>query len=117
MPARPERQEPDPNAWKTVKIQSFESEHPYLPKTDLKKSYQVAGAKYLRAKISKYELEKNYDFLSVAGRDGVVAQKITGDGSDFTSEYVEGDQINLQFTSDVNEERWGFVVEELEAIY
>lgn len=111
---RPER--PVEADWNTMSVDVFETEHPYPVKTTMTKSYTVPGAKFLRLRVSKIDLEKGYDFIKVMNSDGEVAQKLTGQGSDVTSMYVSGDTINLEFVSDFSVTGWGFLIEEIDYI-
>ncbi len=114
---RPERNEPNPSDWKVMKLtESFESLHPYVNNGNVTRTIKVAGAKYLRVKVVKYELEGNYDFLKIKNKEGGEVESLTGEGTSYTSDYVEGDTLVLQFTSDSSVNKWGFLVEEIEVI-
>ena len=115
---RPYRHEPESHAWKTLPLQRvWESEHPYPHKADLKMTLKVKGASFLRLKVKRFDLEKNYDFIKV--REGgdtkaMIVDKITGRGTDYFSSYVLGDTLTIQFVSDGVVNRWGFYIEELQ---
>lgn len=112
---RPEHNLPIPNAWKTVKLNKvFESPHPYKEGVELSESFYFPGAKFIRAKITKLDLEKGFDFLSIADASRSIAEKITGKADNYTTEYVEGDLIRFNFTSDSVVNRWGYLIEEVE---
>lgn len=111
---RPAR--PNPNDWISSSNDGFESQHPYANSSRESKTISVAGAKFMRVVVSKYELENNYDFLIIKNAAGEVVEKITGTGQDYVSEYVEGDSITLEFSSDSSVNKWGFVVNEYQYI-
>lgn len=114
---RPARNEPDPTAWVRSSLdQAFESSHPYDNARTLEKTITVPGAKYLRVIVEKYDLESGYDVLSVLSGAGEEADKISGAGENYASEYVEGSTLKLRFTSDSSINKWGFVIKSVEAI-
>ena len=112
---RPERSEPKPSDWETIKVEKFESEHPYGNNSKMEKSFSFPGARFIRVKVKKFELEKNYDFLVVSGK-GRTVEKISEKGENYSSQYVEGDTIKVQFRSDRSINKWGFVIEEIEVV-
>lgn len=115
---RPERNEPNPNNWTTLRLNEvFESEHPYKENATMKRAIRVAGAKYIRIKVVKFDMESGYDFLRMTDAKGVVVQKISGKGQNYISDYVEGDSFTLDFVSDRSMNGWGFQVEEVEVQY
>lgn len=115
---RPVREGPNPNAWKRKVLDSaFESEHPYRDNQSLKKTLQIPGAKYMRVIVKKFDLENRYDFLTIRNANTrEVGEKITGSGENYTSDYIEGDHIELEMTSDHSVNQWGFQVQEIEYI-
>ena len=114
---RPDRNEPDPSLWETVTLEeAFESAHPYEHRQTLTREVTIPGVKFMRAKVSKYDLEKNYDFLRVRNSSRAEIEKISGAGESYTSDYVEGDTMIIEFTSDTSVARWGFIVNEVEVI-
>jgi subtilisin family serine protease len=114
---RPERNEPNPGAWRSKALsEKVETLHPYGMDKVITKTFTVAGAKYLRLKIKKYQTEAGYDFISIKDKNGQVAEQVSGRGENYSSEYVEGDTITISFTSDNTIDDWGFLVEELEFI-
>jgi subtilisin family serine protease len=112
---RPERNEPNPGDWRTVKLDEvFETTHPYIELSTLKRVITVPGAKYLRLKVAKYDLESGYDYLKLTDKNGVTVEKLTGKGTNYSTSYADGDTISLEFTSDRSVNGWGFLVEEVE---
>lgn len=112
------RQGPDENAWRRESLREvFESAHPYTDNADVSQSFTFPGAKYVKLVIEKYDLESGYDYLILKDAKGTVLEKISGSGQNYETDYVEGDQLTLQFTSDSSQTRWGYVVKEAKVIY
>lgn len=116
---RPERpEEPDPSAWVKVDLEEvFESAHPYANKEEFSQSFTIEGAKFIRAHIERYDIEKRYDNLFVLDANGGVVEAVTGKGENYSTDYLEGDTITLKFKSDITVFKWGFVIRSLEVIY
>lgn len=112
----PPRNEPDPSAWVKVDVETFESAHPYANSASVEKSFSVPGAKYIRLVVDKYDLENSYDYLSVTTTTGSEVDKISGAGTSYQSEMVEGDTLKVKFISDSSVNKWGFVVKSVEVI-
>ena len=114
---RPNRGEPDPSKWETVTLSEvIETEHPYPHNSSFSKEVTVEGAKFIRVKVARYDLEKNYDFLRVRDASRSEIEKVSGQGSEFTSDYVEGDTLIVEFSSDSSVNGWGFQINEVEVI-
>jgi thermitase len=111
---RPAR--PNPNAWISSSNETFESQHPYGNSVKISKTISVPGAKFMRIVVKKYELENNYDFLTIKNSAGEAVEKVSGAGENYVSEYVEGDSITIEFTSDSSVNKWGFNIEEYQYI-
>ncbi len=112
---RPARKEPNPNGWRTIVLPTpFESVHPYTNNETLEKQYTFAGAQYIRVKVKKYDTEPRYDVISISGKNRTLSESISGQGQDYVTEFVEGDTVNIKFTSDRSVNKWGFIIEEVE---
>lgn len=111
---RPAR--PNPDAWISSYNDSFESNHPYANSEKITKTFTIPGAKFVRVVIKQFELENNYDFISVKDAAGEVVESVSGEGQDYATEYVEGDTITLEFRSDSSVNKWGFVIDEIQYI-
>lgn len=112
---RPARNDPNPSQWKSIKLSEvWESAHPYTDNFQESKSFSVPGAKWIRLKVKKIDLENGYDFLKIEDSKGAVVQKLSGVGTDVASDYVDGDMLNVTFQSDRSVAKWGFIVEEIE---
>lgn len=111
---RPER--PKPSDWNDMSVDLFESAHPYPIKVTDSITYSVPGAKFIRVKIKKFELENKYDTLSIKADDGTIVEKVSGKGEDYFTEYVEGENVTIDFKSDMSVVKWGYVIEEIQYI-
>lgn len=112
---RPARNEPNPNNWQTRRLaQPWESQHPYGINLREDRTFNVPGAKYVRLVIRRYELEDRYDYIQVATPNRSVVEKVSGTGSAYITDYVEGDTLVATFVSDRSITKWGFVVEEIQ---
>lgn len=116
---RPERKEPNPEKWQVVALEEkMESAHPYLNSSEEERRFSFPGAKFIRVKIAKFELENKYDFLQViSGSDSSLAEKVSGAGENYTTAYVEGDSLVIKFSSDRSVNKWGYLIEEVEVQY
>ncbi|MBK27160.1 MAG: subtilase [Halobacteriovorax sp.] len=115
---RPERNEPKPGQWKTVRLsENWETAHPYADNAKEERTFKVDGAKFIRLKVAKYDLEKNYDYIQVAAKNRQVVTKVSGKGESYTTDFVEGDTIIATFKSDRSVNKWGFLIEEVEVQY
>jgi thermitase len=116
FPVSPEPAESD---WKDVEIASpIETAHPYASNT--KQTFEVAApanAKFVRVVFSRLELEDGYDFVKVIDGKGVEMDSLSGKGANVASFYAEGNKLTLKFTSDSTENRWGFVVGKVQAVF
>ena len=112
---RPERTGPKSDAWKKQSLDSsLESAHPYVDNANLSKTITVPGAKYLRVKVARFDLETGYDYLRIADGQGNTIEKVTGAGSNYTSDYIEGDTVTINFVSDRSMTKWGYLIQEIE---
>lgn len=115
--SRPSRNEPDPSQWVEFPLEEvFETEHPYAANQQMTRSITVEGAKYIRVVVDQYDLESNYDFFTVTNGARSEIEKVSGRGEGYKTDYVEGETINLNFSSDSSVHRWGVKVSKLEVI-
>ena len=113
----PQRNMPNPQDWRTQALPNpIESAHPYANNQKEEYKLQINGAKFLRVKIKKYDLERNWDWLEIYDSEGNLVEKVTGTGDNFISDYVEGDTVVIKFKSDRSQTKWGFVINALDAI-
>ncbi len=114
---RPVRSTPDESQWSTEALrEAFESAHPYTNSARITRTISVPGAKYLRLVVEKLDLENNYDFLTIKDAAGGVLEKLTGKGDGIVTDYVEGDTLSVEFTSDSSQTAWGFSIKEVQII-
>jgi thermitase len=112
---RPERREPKPNEWKDLALdEAWETAHPYGNNLNIDKEFHVPGAKYIRLKISRYDLENRYDYIQISGKSRNVVDKVSGNGEAYFSEFVEGDTLMAKFKSDRSVQKWGFLIQEIQ---
>ncbi|PIP94019.1 MAG: subtilase [Bdellovibrio sp. CG12_big_fil_rev_8_21_14_0_65_39_13] len=116
MDIRPNRPGPKPGQWQRIRLSDvWESAHPYVDNANVEKIFSVPGAKFIRLVVKKFDLEKNYDFIQVTGVNRqTVVEKVSGAGTDYTTDYVEGDTLVANFKSDSSVNKWGYSVEEIE---
>lgn len=114
---RPVRNTPDESQWTTEALrEAFESAHPYQNSARVTRTISVPGAKYLRLVVEKLDLENNYDFLTIKDAAGGVLERLTGKGDGIVTDYVEGDSLTVEFTSDSSQTAWGFAIKEVQII-
>lgn len=84
-----------------------------------KKSWdiKVPNAKWIRVVVDTLDLENNYDFLTIKGKDGADVARLTGKLTNYTSEAVEGDSVFIQFSSDAEYQNTGFKITKVQVIY
>lgn len=110
--------EPDfSNARTEVLAEAFETAHPYANNSKTSKTYNFAGAKFIKVVVEEYDLENNYDFVTLKSSNGTVVEKVSGKGSNYTTDYVEGDSFTLEFSSDSSDNRWGARIKEVKVLY
>jgi subtilisin family serine protease len=112
----PPSTEPDESAWQTVPY-SLESKHPYDINTDQSYTIHVDGAKYLRVIFDKVDVENGYDSITVSEGSGTTVEKLTGQLTNYTTDYLEGDTAVVHFLSDDSVTAWGFQVSQIQVIY
>jgi hypothetical protein len=113
---QPRPTKPDPSKWISRVITRFESLHPYANEAKYSKTFKPTGAKFVRLVIKEYDLEQNYDQLKIRDKNGIIIQTIDGKGVNLTSDYVRGDEINVEFVSDQSVNFWGFQIDEIQYI-
>lgn len=102
--------------WEVVPIQTFESAHPYENRTNLTKTFKVPGAKFIRVTIEEFDMEKDDDFLELVSKKGIIVDRISGKGQNFTSNFTQGDEIKVNFVSDFINSGWGFLIKEVQVV-
>jgi subtilisin family serine protease len=110
---RPERSGPKDGSWKSREM-ILESAHPYLDNANEVKTIKVPGAKYIRVKFAKFDLERGYDYVRLADSTGNTVEKVTGTGTNYTTDYIEGDTLTINFVTDRSTSKWGYLIQEIE---
>lgn len=113
----PDRQEPDPAKWETVAVDMFGTAHPYADNAKVEHQIQVPGAKFIRVRIPRYEMEDRYDYIEVRDASGNLIEKVSGTGADYEGMFANGDTLNLVFVSDRSVNKWGFEISEVDVQY
>lgn len=115
---RPTHSGPSDSAWQTVVLDDqVESEHPYRSNINAAHTIKIPGAKYIRLKFEKFEMETGYDYVRLADLAGNTIEKVSGVGSNYVTEYAEGDSMVLNFVTDRSINKWGFIIKEVEVQY
>jgi thermitase len=111
----PPSADPDPSLWQDV-TDDVESPHPYLNDANISFTVQHKGARYLRLHFQKIDTELYYDTIVVTDPSGKVLEKLSGQLNDYTTDYVEGDTLHIQFTSDHTTNGYGFLIDKIQVI-
>jgi subtilisin family serine protease len=108
----PPKDGPDDSQWKT-RSYDVESNHPYDTNSNVNFEVKVPGAKYIRVIFERVGMERGYDKLYVKDASGAVAEELTGNLRDYTSEHVKGDTLVLNLVSDRTVNDYGFSVKQI----
>ncbi len=112
------RSGPNDSDWRLEALSEvFETSHPYTNNAKISKTYSFPGAKYLKLVVEKFETEANYDFVIFKDGKGAVVEKLSGNGVNYETDYVETDSITVEFTSDSSEVRFGTLIRNAKVIY
>jgi hypothetical protein len=103
------------NPWFPVS-RAVDSPHPYTD--DLDQSWTVAegGARFIRLHFTRLDLERGYDFLTVADRAGNIVARYTGADTDVTTPAIAGDTAVIRLVTDESVTRFGFSMDRYEVI-
>ena len=113
----PVSNEPPEEAWQSFLLDEiFESAHNYADNENYSRTFTIAGAKYIRVRIAKFDLENKYDYLELKDGAGKLIETISGAGENYDTDYATGDTITIRFKSDSSVQKWGFIISELEYI-
>lgn len=106
---------PDPNDPANWKLSDYalSTDHPYADNANLTFTVKVEGAKKFSVHFSKFETEKNFDFVEFFDGAGNKLDKWTGLRSDEFSPVVAGDTLVLKLTSDESQSKHGFDIDKL----
>jgi thermitase len=99
----------DPMYW-SAKSVSIVSASPYASNTTQEFEVEVSGAKEIALYFEKFDLEDNYDFVTVYDRQGNEVAQFTGSLDDSFSSPIPGNYARIVFTSDDSVEADGFKI-------
>ena len=113
---------PDDSAWKDYELdEPFESVHPMPRGAWITKQIKIPGARFIRVIVEKFDLEDGFDFFKI--KEGgqsvhrIVIDELTGAGENYTTEYLDGDSIELIISSTyVPSRTWGVKILKLQYI-
>ncbi len=111
----PPTDEPNEVDW-ISEAQSIESPHPYGNNQDLTWTIQKTGVKYLRVFFEKVNTEKTYDKVFIEDSLGGVGDELSGNYSDYTSDYVKGEVLKIRLKTDLSVTDYGFKVSKIQYI-
>ena len=94
----------------------IESGHPYENRLNQYFDVQKPGAKYIRVRLEKVELEWDRDHLYIETPDGQVVEQIDGSLEDYPTDYVEGDHLRIRLKTDGSRTYYGFKVKAVEFV-
>src|SRR5690606_38094708 len=106
---------PDESLWKTIDHE-VESRHPYDTGSDEVFTIHHPGAKYIRVIFEKVAMERGYDKLVVKDGAGSTIEELTGNYTNYTSDYVKGDTVVLNLRSDQTINDWGFAIKRIQVV-
>jgi hypothetical protein len=111
----PPNPDPDESLW-VSKDDVVETEHPYKDDMDQSWKVTVPGAKYIRLHFANFEVEDQWDKLTIETPAGGVIDHLSGSLTDYTSEYVQGDTLIIHLKSDSSVHLWGFKMDKVQYI-
>lgn len=113
MDITPESTEPRDSDWKTRDV-VIESLHPYKSDTNQVFTITEPGATRVRVRFKKIGVENLFDFVIIEDSSGNVKERFTGQETDLTTDYIEGDTLNIRFRSDKRTNGFGFLVDRVQ---
>ncbi len=105
--------EPRGDQWRSFR-DPVSTAHPYENNLDEEVVFRQEGATEIRVKFSRFETEKNYDFVYFYDGSGHLLGKWDGNHDGEFSPTASGEQIILRIQSDYSVSRHGFDVEEVQ---
>ncbi len=102
-----------PTQWKRI-LKNLDTAHPYH--NDTKQVFEISqpGASHVRVHFANFDLEKQYDYVSLKDKEGLVAMTYSGKQDSFWSADVLGDTLKIEFISDFSNPQWGFAIDAFE---
>lgn len=98
----------DPDFWPLHSNYDYSTKHPYLNKNTTRFMIQVPGAKQFSLLFSRFKTERKFDKLSFFVEGKEVASMSGNLGEDFYGPIIQGDQVELVFTSNKSRNSYGF---------
>lgn len=111
----PPSNEPNDNDW-VDHAQVIETEHPYKSLAPFSTKIQHPNAKFMRVHFERISLESGYDYVEIVDKNGNVLEQITGEYTDYISDYFETDELEIRIRTDDSIEDWGFKVDKYQVI-
>ncbi len=87
--------------------------HPYASNSILHWTLSVPGAARISVHFSRFETEANFDVMTLKDKTGKVVATMSGTKGEVFSPVIEGDTVNIDFTSDGSVDGWGFEVQDI----
>ena len=107
---------PNERDWKDVAYH-FETPHPYDNSKIYTYPIDVKGAKFIRVIFDRYDTESSFDLITLKQSNGEEIETMSGTGSNYVSDYLEGAHAEVTLTTDSTQVQSGFVVTHVQAIY
>jgi bacillolysin len=89
-----------------------ESPHPYPNYYNQSQYYSKAGAQKVAVHFSRFETERNYDFVYIYDQNGTQQASYNGTKSAFWA-VVDGDEIEVNLDSDYSVTKWGYKIDQV----
>ena len=112
----PDNTDPSPTDWISEKS-NVKTAHPYGYNENRPFIISIPGAKAIRAHLSRYQVEVVHDSITLENPAGDILEKLEGEGTDFTTNYADGDTLILRLHSDMMINQWGFEVDSIDYIF
>jgi hypothetical protein len=76
---------------------------------------ETAGADAVRIHFSRFDLESNYDFVTILDPNGVELARFTGALGEFTTPSYAGSSVRIVFSSDGSVTKSGFAIDRVDS--
>lgn len=114
---RPEKiEDPAEDLWEDYVLDEPFIIENYTENMEVENVYQIEGAKHIRVVIDSLNTEKGYDKILVSDGQGTRVDSQSGSGTMVITQYIDGDTIQVKFTSDESYNRQGFSITKLQVI-
>jgi hypothetical protein len=103
---------PPEGSWSSPIANVIESAHPYPNNANLSFTVEHPGARYIRVRFSRIDMESGYDFVKLLDGNNQVSESFSGrKNAAFWSNEVPGSKVTVQLSSDDSVNSWGFAIE------